>query len=108
MPNHFHFLTRIKEKEELEEVIKSFKASTGFEPLSKLDDSIVSKIVNQQFSNLFNSYTQAFNKVYKRKGGLFMRPYKRIRVNDIAYLTKLVHYIHNNPVEGGYCVYPNQ
>src|SRR3989304_4145680 len=51
MPNHFHFLARIKSEREL---IKTFKVSensnlTGFENLSGL--------IAKEFSNLFNSYS---------------------------------------------------
>ncbi|HEA31502.1 MAG TPA: hypothetical protein ENH91_16170 [Leeuwenhoekiella sp.] len=56
MPNHFHFLVRIKN-----DVSKE-----------KLEGH-----VSKQFSNLFSSYTQAFNKQQKRKGSLFMKNFKR-------------------------------
>lgn len=34
-------------------------------------------------------------------GSLFMKNFKRKPVTDELYLKKLVHYIHNNPVEAG-------
>jgi REP element-mobilizing transposase RayT len=37
--------------------------------------------------------------MYDRKGSLFMKPYKRKKIEDEAYLKKLVHYIHCNPVK---------
>jgi REP element-mobilizing transposase RayT len=84
MPNHFHFLIRMKDEAEIE------LALTGFKTLSGL--------AAKRFSNLFNAYAQAFNKQEKRKGGLFMRPFKRKRIENTQYLYKLVHYIHFNPV----------
>ena len=55
-------------------------------------------IVSQKFSNLFNSYTQVYNKENNRKGSLFVNRYKRILISDKKYLLKLIHYIHYNPV----------
>ncbi len=51
MPNHFHLLAKIKNEPELQllESLKSFKSSPE-------------KFVSKQFSNLFSSYTQAYNK----------------------------------------------
>lgn len=94
MPNHFHFLIRIKNEREL-----SSQPCQGSEPLTGLSEIDLSNFLSRQFSHLFNGYTQAINKQQNRKGSLFMRPFKRKRVTDEKYLTKLVHYIHYNPVE---------
>ena len=99
MPNHFHFIIRIKSEGELE---KHFKSTlTGFKTLSGLNESALSKLITQPFSHLLNGYAQAINKQEKRKGSLFMRPFKRKRITDENYLRKLVYYIHYNPVEAG-------
>lgn len=99
MPNHFHFLIRIKSEEELETFFKTKLTFTsdlqGFKNLEGL--------LTQQFSNLFNSYSKAFNKQNARKGSLFMHPYKRVKVLDEHYRQKLVHYIHYNPLEAQLC-----
>ena len=87
MPNHFHFLVRIKSEESLNE---TFKVSENLEGL-----------LSKQFSNFFNGYAKAFNKQQGRKGSLFMHTFKRKRITDERYLRKLVHYIHFNPKEAG-------
>lgn len=87
MPNHFHLLLRIRSKAEIASI-------TGPEAESKLNAYFVSKA----FSNFFSCYTQAFNKVYKRKGSLFIKNFKRKQVGDEIYYRKLVYYIHLNPV----------
>ena len=95
MPNHFHFLVRIKEEKNIYDKINQ----TGFKNLSGL------KIPNRpskQFSNLFNAYTKAFNKRYNRSGTLFERPFKRILIENESYLKYLVYYIHHNPVKHGF------
>lgn len=94
MPNHFHLLVRIKDE-------KAIKTLENFR-----SEQIVPTFLSKQFSNLFSSYTQALNKQIGRKGNLFMRPFKRKPIENTAYLQKLVHYIHLNPVKAGLCNYP--
>jgi putative transposase len=116
MPNHFHFLIRIRSQKELEEFYKA-KANLqvnadlqGFKNLADLADlqgfKNLEGLITKQFSNFFNAYAKAFNKQHKRKGSLFMHTFKRKRVTEKTYLLKLVHYIHYNPVESGLCVKP--
>jgi putative transposase len=86
MKNHFHFLIRIKDVEE----IKSEK----------------NILPSQSFSNLFNAYTKAFNKKYNRHGALFERPFKRKSIEDENYFQNGITYIHNNPVHHNICEHP--
>lgn len=74
LENHFHFLVKVKEENE------------------------ISKKPSQQFSNLFNAYTKAFNKQQNRHGTLFERPFKRKEISDEKYFRNLVLYIHTNAV----------
>jgi REP element-mobilizing transposase RayT len=97
MPNHFHFLIRIKSEKELE---------LTFPKLAEKNTVTLEKSLSKQFSNLFSSYTQAFNKQNNRMGSLFMKNFKRIKVSDQIYFLKLVHYIHYNPVESNLCNRP--
>ena len=92
MPNHFHFALRIKSEEEIERIqlLKS----------SKLLGS--SKYISKQFSNLFSSYTQAFNKQQNRMGSLFIPSFKRKCIDSDAYFSKIIHYIHYNRVYHGF------
>ncbi|MFM2048344.1 MAG: hypothetical protein RI955_892 [Bacteroidota bacterium] len=82
MGNHFHLLIRVKDEIDL-------KHLTGFENLSG--------VLSKKFSNFFNAYTKAFNKVNQRNGTLFQTPFKRVLVNSDTYFTRLIYYIHNNP-----------
>ncbi|TAG54039.1 MAG: hypothetical protein EAZ27_09770 [Cytophagales bacterium] len=99
MPNHFHILVRIKSEEELTKVwTEKFDGSTKlFEGLKTLE-----KLVIQEFSNVLNGYTQALNKVFNRKGSLFMHPFKRKLIDNETYFTRVVYYIHSNPVHHGF------
>ena len=73
MPNHYHFLLRQNEDEPL----------------------------NIPIAYLFNAYTKAINKKYKRTGTLFEGPFKSIEVEDVNYLIELCRYIHRNPIDDG-------
>jgi len=93
MKNHFHFLLRIKTLQEIE---SSYLPKRAVEDNEQSDNKI--KKPHQYFSNLFNAYTQAFNKAHKRHGPLFERPFKRILISHQKYLKHAVVYIHQNPV----------
>ncbi len=86
MNNHFHFVVRIKEVEEITSE-KKIPAS-------------------QSFSNLFNAYTKAINKRYNRHGSLFERPFRRKSIDNNSYFQNVIVYIHNNPVHHTICEHP--
>ncbi len=93
LKNHFHLLVRIKS---YEEILQSQK-----------EKNIKKTIVpHQSFGNLFNTYTKAINKSYNRHGALFERPFKRKLIDNITYLCAVIKYIHNNPINHGFCTHP--
>lgn len=79
VPNHFHFVLRMKEKSEIE----SFENKN--------------KAIHRFFSNFFNAYSKYFNHKYDRTGSLFQERFKRKRVDSEIYLKHLIQYIHTNP-----------
>ena len=83
LPNHFHLLLRFKN-------IEGVNAEDEHHSLMK------------SFGNFLNSYAKAFNKKYNRKGALFLNAIKRKKITDEKYLLKVLHYIHNNPVNHGF------
>ena len=105
MPNHFHFLVRIKEKSEI--LVASSTPDRVPNPVrDKESDHLKIGSPSQQFSKLFNSYAQAFNKRTERHGNLFERPFKRKAIDNEWYLKQVIIYIHNNPVHHGFCTHP--
>lgn len=104
MPNHFHLLVKLKDEEELQ-LLESFPK---FETLEKSDSDISqreklsSDYISKQYANLFSSYTQSYNKEYKRRGSLFIKNFKRKRIKDESYFLRVVNYIHFNPVNHGF------
>jgi len=105
MPNHFHFAVRIKSLEQLEE-LELFKSSNLFKSsklLKRLEPKrSIEKFLSKQFSNLFSSYTQAFNKQQNRKGSLFIPRFRRKHIDNNEYFREIIHYIHYNPVHHGF------
>lgn len=95
MPNHFHFLIRLKNENEI---------------LASLDicnkDIDFSKVISLQWSHLLNGYSQAYNKMFDRRGSLFQPRIKRKPIDQDDYLTTVVLYIHWNPVKHGFVEKP--
>jgi hypothetical protein len=54
------------------------------------------------------TYTQYFNKKYKKVGHLFQGRYKSFLCDKDNYLLSLVRYIHTNPVRAGLVKHPEQ
>jgi putative transposase len=90
MPNHFHFLVRIKEI--------NYKTSEVLETSG----------VSYAFKNLFILYSKAFNKVNSRIGSLFCPKFHRKLINTEEYLKYAVNYIHQNPVYHEFVNQPKQ
>jgi REP element-mobilizing transposase RayT len=64
MPNHLHLMVRIENEEEVLAALRKRRATLQrFETLGGF-----SKAISLQFSHLFNAYTQAYNKLFKKKG----------------------------------------
>ncbi|MEL7004203.1 MAG: hypothetical protein AAFN93_15900 [Bacteroidota bacterium] len=102
LPNHFHLLVKVKNEKEL---LTHFKLGQDQHQKQEQDQAYfenLSGLITQQYSNLFNSYAKAFNKEYKRRGSLFVRPFQRKEIDSDAYLSKVIHYIHANPVHHGF------
>ncbi|WP_294274220.1 transposase [uncultured Chryseobacterium sp.] len=85
MANHFHLLVRFK-------TVEGVPTEDEHAYLMK------------HFGNFLNSYAKAFNKMYDRKGALFLNAVKRKKITDEKYLLKVLHYIHNNPVNHGFVI----
>jgi REP element-mobilizing transposase RayT len=104
MPNHFHLLVRIKDKEALRRLafqdLQKFKTLEGL--LDSGNDVKLAHLLPKQFSNFFSSYSQAFNKVYKRRCSLFIKNFRRKVIDNDLYLSRIVLYIHLNPVKHGF------
>jgi REP element-mobilizing transposase RayT len=121
MPNHFHLVVRMRNREVIEEIIRSkstsctceYSAARNFTKVSfdfgkvtlkekNFSDKDIEKFLSKQFSNLFSSYTQSYNKFHKRMGSLFIKNFKRVPLLDKNHFMNEVVYTHRNPIHHGF------
>jgi putative transposase len=103
MPNHFHFLIRIREEAKIVDFLKERSDPSDFKNPTDL-----SRNITNQFSFFFISYAKSYNKQYGRKGSLFIEAFKRKFIDKQSYLLSVIPYIHLNPVEAGLCKSPEK
>lgn len=100
MPHHFHLLVRIKDEAVLKQDFPKFRT---LENLGNEEKELrLSYLLSKQFSNLFSSYSQSFNKVYQRRDSLFLKNFKRKEIDSTVYLLQMILYIHLNPIKHGF------
>lgn len=100
MPNHFHLLVRLRCADDLQGLIdlQGFAcARTKKSP---------EHYATQQFSNFFNSYCKAYNKMFQRRGSLFLKNFRYKPVYSDSQLLRALLYIHNNSVKHGFTLKP--
>jgi len=97
LPNHFHFLIRIKNEASIEAYFKKKKINKDFATTTAPD------FIMQCFSNFLNSYSKSYNKVYRRMGALFVDYLRRVEVKSDEQFGSTVFYIHKNPAHHGIC-----
>ena len=69
----------------------------GYQPLKGCNpENTFSILIEQTFKRFFQSYALAFNKQHHRKGNLFYKPFKRVRIKNDTHFTMAVIYIHAN------------
>lgn len=110
MPNHFHFLIRIKTEEQLagffeEKYPSKIRSAMSQKDILDLDaepDMDLADLCSNQFKNFLISYSKSFNSMYNRRGSLFLDNIQRIPVANDDYFTTMIRYIHFNPVLHGF------
>lgn len=129
LPNHFHFLIRIrsvktinaylqsKPKEAVTITEKKFLQqqtgnllADGIRPGSDNPPVTLSELIEKTFKRFFQSYALAFNKQHNRQGNLFYKPFKRVKIENDAQFTMAIIYIHANAAKHGlvkdFSIYP--
>lgn len=100
MPNHFHLVVSIRSEEEIAAMFDDLEAYTALNETERFN--FLYRKISKSVSNLCSSYTQAVNKVYGRKGSLFIPNFKSKPVEDDLSFCRLVYYVHSNPVRHGF------
>jgi len=106
LPNHFHFAISICSEEEIEKHVSSLPPQQRTKTEGAYLETAVAErdihgLVSTQWSRAFNSYTQAINKRFNRKGHLFHSPYRRSIINFDSQFSYLIYYLHHNSRKHG-------
>lgn len=94
MPNHFHWIVRVKDCYRIEQNAMSSKNAPKVAPL------------NRSIATILSSYTQAMNRSLKQSGSMFRSRTKAKLLNpdenfDESYPITCFFYIHQNPLKAG-------
>ncbi|TVR35515.1 MAG: transposase [Balneolaceae bacterium] len=89
----FHFYTR--------DVLSTFSfclLKNHFHFLIQISETVSNEEVSEQLRKFFISYAKAFNREQRRRGTLFNKHLKRVKIENNEQLIWTVYYIHRNPV----------
>lgn len=91
--DRFHFYTR-----EVLSVYSFCLIRNHFHFLVKVHESVDHRSVSEQLRKFLISYSKAFNKEQHRRGSLFNKHLKRVKIDNDEQLIWTLYYIHRNPV----------
>ena len=96
IPNHFHFLIKVKDTEEIKfNIISEHTTASKNYLLGKVN---LNEFIENQFSRCFSGVSMLYNKKHNRVGPLFKQGIKRVALNANRTFEQQMHYIHHNPV----------
>lgn len=103
LPNHFHLLVNVKSAVSIKQYLhrQELHQLTITERKFLKDEITLSELIEHVFKRFFQSYALAFNKQHERKGNLFYKPFKRVRVETDGQFLQAAIYIHANSVKHG-------
>ncbi len=109
MPNHFHFLIKIKEYQASEFTNQTSEVFKTSEVLPRETSQVLTRgskkltPVEKAFKDFFISYAKSINKAYNCTGSLFQSKFKKKEITDNSYFTTIIQYIHANPLKATLC-----
>ena len=62
---------------------------------------LLNNIISRQMNSFLVSYANYINNKYNRKGGVFQKPFKRIKIEDDAHLQQAIIYTNANAQKHG-------
>ena len=91
LPNHFHFLISVKEKD-----LCDFTAKEQEKLECGLMD--INDIVIRRCKNFFLSYSHSYKRQQQINTNIFAQHFKRSEIDKDVYFSKVIQYIHLNPL----------
>ncbi|MCF8247589.1 MAG: transposase [Saprospiraceae bacterium] len=109
MPNHFHFLVKVKEEQVLSGFLEKKVTTAGnMVPEGLSGQDFWHYVVHRQFHNFLGGYSKAFNKYHQRSGSLLRQNTRRKIVASKSYVMNALRYVHLNPVFHGFTSLPDE
>lgn len=100
LDNHAHFIIKVKQQEEaiqtLSALTEDAKTKAIREFLEKKDASLIGSIIERQINSFMVSFTNTYNNIIERKGGLFQQPFRRSLIASDAHIQQAIVYAHAN------------
>jgi REP element-mobilizing transposase RayT len=96
IPNHFHFMIRVKANEEIKDAVKKENSAAAIKYLN--GESSFNHFISDQFRRFFSSFAIKYNNKYHHEGAVFRKRIKKVRVSTDGSIQRLLCYIHHNPI----------
>jgi putative transposase len=101
LPNHTHYIIKVNSSLRIQENLNKFqqenKTTAMLSFLDNIDDELAfDKMIHRQMNSFLVSYANYYNNKYNRQGGLFQKPFRRIWIDDEAYLQQAIIYTNAN------------
>jgi putative transposase len=99
--NHVHLITKINATEVIEDFILNLQIEKRTVAMKKFlenktNELIFDEMLERQCNSFMVSYANYVGNKYKRRGGLFQKPFKRIRITDDTHLQNAIIYANAN------------
>ena len=94
--DRFHFYTR-----EILSVYAFCLLNNHFHFLVRIHNEVDSNLASEQLRRFFISYSKSFNKINNRRGSLFSKHLKSVKILTESQLLWTIYYIHRNPLHHG-------
>jgi REP element-mobilizing transposase RayT len=96
MPNHFHFIVKVKSKEVvMQGILEDTSQAIILFRNGKCD---LNDLILDQYRRYFSSYALSYNFRNKHRGQLFLKRFKRVSLNEETRLQYQICYVHHNPI----------
>ena len=101
IPNHTHHIIKTKSIEAVILFIESMvpeniTAAMNAFSADSANEILFNKIIERQMNSFLVSYANYINNKYRRKGGIFQKPFKRIRIEEDGHLQQAIIYTNAN------------
>ncbi|MEM1218587.1 MAG: hypothetical protein AAGH79_06730 [Bacteroidota bacterium] len=97
IPNHFHFVIRVKRvDDQILDIIHSMSSKASKAYLN--GDIAYFVFLESQFQRYFLGHALHIKKQEKRNGALFQKGFKRVLIKSERQLVRTISYVHHNPI----------